>query len=77
MVKYIYFLFQRIKQCARLTVFSSLKYSFYPTWALNISYGGGVTAIAENEIDLFLGIIAYSTDREPYYTPIAPILIFE
>lgn len=58
-------------------MFFRLNYSFYPTWALNISYGGAVSAIAENEIDLFVGIIAYSTDREPYYTPVAPILIFE
>lgn len=56
---------------------SKLEYTIYSTWALNISYGGAVAAIAENEIDLFLGIIGLSTDREPYYTTIIQIFKFE
>lgn len=36
-----------------------------------------MTGIAENEIDMFFGIIGLSIDREPYYTPVIQLFKFE
>lgn len=54
-----------------------LQFIEYNTWALNISYGGAVTAIAEHEIDIFFGVIGLSVERTPFYTPIIQLFKFE
>lgn len=55
----------------------SVQFQIYNQWVLNQTYGGIVKAIAEDEIDIFYGILGLSIDRIPYYTPILPLNRFE
>lgn len=56
---------------------NSISIRFYKTWLSNSTYGGIVKAIAEDEIDVFCGLIGFVADRASYYTPVMPIAKYE
>lgn len=54
-----------------------MTFKLYNQWVLNQTYGGIVKAIAEDEIDIFYGILGLTIERAQYYTPIFPLNRYE
>lgn len=57
--------------------FDSITVHFYDDWLSNATYGGIVKAIAEDEIDVFFGLIGFVAERSSYYSPVIQLTTYE